>query len=73
LADRGKEHTKMFEKRGLVYTALDDKGNKIGTPIKASDFCSKPTLKYLEQKFIQNEPLRLVHQQKLKTAIKWCW
>lgn len=71
MADRGKEDTKMLEKRGLVYTALDDKGNKIGTPIKASDFYSKPTLKYLEQKFVQNEPLRQVHQQRLKTAIKW--
>lgn len=71
MADRGKEDTKMYEKRGLVYTALDDKGNKIGTPIKASDFYNKPTLKYLEQKFVQNEPLRQVHQQRLKTAIKW--
>lgn len=71
MADRGKEDTKMFEKRGLVYTVLDDKGNKIGTPIKASAFYSKPTLKYLEQKFAQNELLRQMHQQKLKTAIKW--
>lgn len=71
MADRGKEDTKMYEKGGLVYTALDDKGNKIGTPIKASAFYSKPTLKYLEQKFVQNEPLRQVRQLKLKTAIKW--
>jgi len=71
MADRGKEDTKMYEKRGLIYTALDDKGNKIGTPIKASDFYSKPTFKYLEQKFMQNEPLRQMHQQKLKIALKW--
>jgi glucokinase len=71
MADRRKEDTKMYEKRGLVYTALDDKGNKIGTPIKASDFYSKPTLKYLEQKFVQNEPLKQMHQQKLKTSIEW--
>ena len=71
MADRGKEDTRMFQKRGLAYTALDDDGNKIGTPIKASDFYSKPTLKYLEQKFVQNEPLRQEHQQRLKTAIKW--
>jgi hypothetical protein len=70
MADRGKEDTTMFQKRGLVYTALDDNGNKIGTPIKASDFYSKPTLKFLEQKFVQNEALRQVHQQQLKTAIK---
>jgi hypothetical protein len=70
MADRGKEDTKMYEKRGLVYTALDDKGNKIGTPIKASDFYSKPTLKYLEQKFVQNESLRHMHQRKLKVDIQ---
>ena len=70
MADRGKEDTKMFEKRGLVYTALDDKGNKIGTPIKASDFYSKPTLKYLEQKFVQNEPLKQVYHRKLKVDIQ---
>jgi hypothetical protein len=34
---------------------LDDKDNKIGTPIKASDFYSKPTLAFLEKKFKQNE------------------
>src|SRR4051812_30812311 len=66
MADRGKEDTKMFQKRGLVYTAVDEKGNKIGTPIKASDFYSKPTLKYLEQKFAQNEQLRQEHQRSLK-------
>ncbi len=71
MADRGKEDTKMYQKGGLVYTALDDMGNKIGTPIKASDFYSKPTLKYLEEKFIQNETLRQQHQQHLKTAIRW--
>lgn len=61
----------MYQKRGLVYTALNDKGAKIGTPVKASAFYSKPTLKYLEQKFVQNESLRQIHQQRLKTAIKW--
>lgn len=71
IADQGKEDAKMYEKRGLVYTALDDNGNKIGTPIKASSFYSKPTLKYLEQKFVQNKPLRQIHQQRIKTAIKW--
>jgi hypothetical protein len=45
MADRGKEDTSMYQKRGLVYTALDDNGNKIGTPIKASAFYSKPTMK----------------------------
>ena len=71
MADRGKEDSRMYQKRGLVYTALDDNGNKIGTPIKASDFYSKPTLKYLEEKFILNQNLRQQHHQHLKTEIRW--
>lgn len=71
MADRGKEDSRMYQKRGLVYTALDDNGNKIGTPIKASDFHSKPTLKYLEEKFILNQNLRQQHHKHLKTEIRW--
>jgi len=69
MADRGKEDTNMYQKRGLVYTALDDNGNKIGTPIKASAFYSKPTLQFLEQKFVQNEALRQEHNRSLKVKI----
>ncbi len=69
MADRGKEDTTMYEKKGLVYTALNDKGNKIGTPIKASAFYSKPTLAFLEEKFKQNEVLRQEHKRSLKTKI----
>ncbi len=71
MADRGREDSKMYQNKGLVYTALDSNGNKIGTPIKASDFYSKPTLKNLEEKFVQNESLRQEHKQKLMTSIKW--
>ena len=71
MADRGREDSKMYQKKGLVYTALDSNGNKIGTPIKASDFYSKPTLKNLEEKFVQNESLRQEHKPKVMTAIKW--
>src|SRR6185503_5899145 len=42
-----------------------------GTPVKASDFYSKPTLKNLEEKFVQNELLRQEYRPKLMTAIKW--
>jgi hypothetical protein len=40
----GKEDTTMYQKRGLLHTALDDNGNNIGTPITASASYSKPTL-----------------------------
>lgn len=71
MADRGREDSKMYQKKGLGYTALDNHGNKIGTPVKANDFYSKPTLKNLEEKFVQNESLRQEHKQKVMTSIKW--
>jgi hypothetical protein len=71
IADRGKEDSKMHQRGGLMYSVLDSNGNKIGTPIKASDFYNKPTLKYLQEKFQQNETLRQQHEQGLKTSIKW--
>jgi hypothetical protein len=58
LADRGPEGSKMFQGKGLVYSVLDEVGNKIGTPIKASAFYNKPTLPFLEHKFKENEVLR---------------
>ncbi|KAA9039064.1 relaxase/mobilization nuclease domain-containing protein [Ginsengibacter hankyongi] len=44
VADSGKEGGIIFKKNGLVYRILDEKGNKIGVPIKASSVYNKPTL-----------------------------
>src|SRR5450759_1588099 len=70
-ADRGSEQGMIYKKRGLVYRVLDEKGNKIGVPIKASSIYNKPALKFLEQKFITNESLRQPDKKKLKTSIDW--
>lgn len=69
VADRGTEGSRMYQAGGLVYHALDDMGRKIGTPIKASAFFMKPTLKRLEQKFQKNAELRLPHAKRLKVAV----
>ena len=71
LADRGTEDSRIYQKKGLVYRVLDEHGNKIGVPIKASLIYSKPTLKCLEKKFIENESLRQQHKKRLKNAIDW--
>lgn len=71
IADRGSEESRTFKNRGLHYRLLDEKGNKIGVPIKGSSIYFKPTLPYLEEKFAQNEVLRLPFKSKLKTAIDW--
>jgi len=54
IADRGREDSIMFQRRGLVYSILDNKGKRIGIPIKASALASRPTLHRLEEKFPRN-------------------
>ena len=69
MADRGSENSRVFQNHGLVYRILDEQGNKVGVPIKASDFYSKPTLSYLEKKFVPNETARQPHKSRIKNAI----
>jgi hypothetical protein len=68
-ADSGSENSRIFQNRGLVYRILDEGGNKIGVPIKASDFYSKPTLKFLEERFIENEKARTPHKSRIKNVV----
>ncbi len=69
MADRGSEGSRIFKNRGLVYRIVDEQGNKVGVPIKASDFYSKPTLAFVEEKFVPNETARLPHKARVKNAI----
>lgn len=69
VADRGTEDSQMFQKKGLIYSLLDEKGNKIGVPIKSSSLYSKPTLPWLEKQFIKHEQKRLQFKPQLKRAI----
>ncbi|MDN3584922.1 relaxase/mobilization nuclease domain-containing protein [Mucilaginibacter flavus] len=68
-ADRGSKDSRMYEKNGLVYWALDVKGNKLGVPIKASSIYGKPTLKALEDRFRLNKVLRKPLKEQVKTKI----
>lgn len=65
-ADRGSEDTMMFQKKGLLYSILDEKGNPIGVPIKASKFYIQPTLLNLEKRFV----LGLEQRKPLKEGLK---
>lgn len=69
IAIRGEEHTQMFEKKGLMYSLMDTKGNAIGVPIKSSAFYCKPTLRNLEKKFERNKEKRKAYKDKLKESI----
>lgn len=68
-ADRGSEQSRTYQKNGLVYRVLDDQGNKVGTPIKASLIYNNPGLKFLEERFSQNQPLKHKHKVRVKNAV----
>ncbi len=67
--DRGSKSSRVYQHEGLLYRILNEQGNNIGVPIKASSFYSKPTLKYLREKFSLNETARQSHKQRVKNAI----
>ena len=69
IADRGGEDTLMFEKRGLVYSITDNKGNRIGIPFKASALATRPTLEKVERKFGRNKEKRLTYKDSIKKRI----
>jgi len=69
IADRGNETSRVYQNSGLTYRIIDENGNKIGVPIKASDFYSKPTLKYLQAKFLQNETGKQPNKVRVKNAV----
>ena len=58
-AYRGKDNTKLYQSRGLLYRVLDENGKYIGRPLKASFFDCKPTLDNLEKKFTLNQQLAI--------------
>jgi hypothetical protein len=68
-ADRGKDDSIMFEKRGLIYSIIDQKGNSIGIPFKASALSGKPTFDTVEKKYEQNKEKRKPHQEGLKAQL----
>ncbi len=69
IAERGTEDSRVYQTGGLLYRVLDAAGNPIGVPIKASLFYNKPTLKFLEQKFRENEPKRMPYKTRIRNAI----
>ncbi len=71
MADRGNITSRIYRNNGLTYKILDVEGKSVGVPIKASDFYNKPTLKFLEEKFVANDPLRQTYKSRVKNAIDW--
>jgi hypothetical protein len=69
IADRGKEGSRTFKNNGLLYGIIDEKGQRVGPPIKASAFYNKPTLATLEKQFEENEISKQTHKQIFKNKL----
>jgi hypothetical protein len=72
-AETGAETSRTHRNRGLIYRVLDSDGKPVGVPIKASlfpdSFPGKPTLNYIESRFLINETLRVSDKKRVKAAI----
>ena len=68
-AERGKENSKMFQNKGLVYQILDENKKTVGVPIKASSFYSKPTLSRLEINFADSKTSRMINMKRTRNAV----
>ena len=69
-ADRGAEQTQMHRRGGLHYRLLDDRGQPVGVPLKASSLPGKPTLARLEKRFAQHRQLRKPLRDKLRQRLE---
>lgn len=68
-ANTGKENSRMYLHKGLVYQIIDNDKKPVGVPIKASSFPFKPTLLYLEAKFQDNKKTRIPEMKRIKNTI----
>lgn len=73
-AYRGEPGSRMHEKKGLVYSIVDQQGNRVGVPIKASELYERPTLSRLEKAFERNARRTLEFKAPLEeTVSKALW
>jgi Relaxase/Mobilisation nuclease domain len=70
-ATRGSAASRTFQRGGLLYQVLDEKGKPVGVPIKASSIYSQPTLSNLNKRFEANGVERGGHEKRVKLAIDW--
>lgn len=71
VADSGEDGSCLKRNNGLLYRILDERGKKLGVPIKASILPGKPTLQNLEKKFKKDGIEKLPFAGRVTSAINW--
>lgn len=69
VADRGSKDSRIYKNNGLVYRVLDERGEQVGVPVKASAIYFKPTLSKLEKNFAANQSIKEPYKQRIKNTI----
>lgn len=67
----GEEGSRLYKLGGLLYYALNNKGERISVPLRSSSFSLKPTLKYLENRYQQNLVARKEMDLNIEAYVKW--
>lgn len=70
IADPGAPGSRMEKHKGLVYSILDEKGKKVGIPIKASKYYFKAKLSHIEKLIQKGEQGKRKYRQDLKEDIE---
>jgi hypothetical protein len=68
-ADRGSEYGQMYQSRGLYYRMIDERGMKVGAPIKASSLENEPTLDHLDKRYLTNRLSREQYVQRVQAKV----
>lgn len=55
--------------KGLYYRLINEQGKPVGVPLKASLFHQRPTLSYLQKRFLINHAARKPHAQRVMNAV----
>jgi hypothetical protein len=71
LADPGSPNSRTRKHGGLLYHALDDQGNRVGVPVKASLLPNKPTLRSLQEKFNESAIQHPQDLQAIRRKVDW--
>lgn len=72
-ADAGKEGGRLQRHGGLVYCVLDEKGERVGVPVKASALRGKPTRARVEARFAAGVQRKQACRGRLKEKLDRCF
>ncbi|MVT07731.1 relaxase/mobilization nuclease domain-containing protein [Chitinophaga tropicalis] len=69
-ANWGQPGSRLYDKKGITYSILDEAGRRTGVPIRASDIYTRPTMSSLQGRFEVNRIARTPYQQRITRIVE---